>query len=245
MWRLIEAGFAVVMVVGFPAFDVVTMGRLKRNSTHASRMSMYRLILLVEWLAVFATLLIEGLGWHRSGLFLHPYPNPLAGKALSRGFTHGLMATVTVAFVVALLAPVVVGRIKPEALSKIHDGLKPVAFLLPQDGPERATFALVAVTAGICEEVLYRGFLLHVSTTNFGLTVGWALASALLAFAVAHAYQGWRGVAASAILGGVFMGMYLLFGSLVPAIVLHALIDLRPLLLLPRRGTPFEHLTPA
>ena len=35
--------------------------------------------------------------------------------------------------------------------------LKPVAALLPRTAAERWVFALLALTAGICEEVLYRG----------------------------------------------------------------------------------------
>ena len=108
-WKVVEAVSAVVMVVGFPALDAVTMGPLKRHSTHARRMAMYRLILSLEWLAVLVVLLIEWLGWRRSGLFLRLPVNPLAGKLPSLGFTHGLMAGVTVAFVVALLAPVIAG----------------------------------------------------------------------------------------------------------------------------------------
>lgn len=104
--------------------------------------------------------------------------------------------------------------------------------LLPRGRPERATFALLAVTAGVCEEVLYRGFgvayvhwlwpdpshaaLILLTSTSFGL---------------AHLYQGVRGVVLTGLVGAYLAWLVLSTGSLLPAIAIHALLDLRILAL--------------
>jgi membrane protease YdiL (CAAX protease family) len=90
---------------------------------------------------------------------------------------------------------------------------------------ERAGFVAVALTAGVCEEILYRGFLIY--ALGRVLPSPWvALVPAALIFGIAHAYQGPRGVAGTGLLG-VFLGLlYLLSGSLWPGIGLHASVDL-------------------
>ena len=89
---------------------------------------------------------------------------------------------------------------------------------------EARVFSGVAITAGICEEVLYRGYLLWY-LQSLGLGRG-AVVVAIVAFGLAHAYQGIRGSVVTGVTGAVFMGLYLLTGSLVAPIVLHATVDL-------------------
>jgi membrane protease YdiL (CAAX protease family) len=96
--------------------------------------------------------------------------------------------------------------------------------LIPRTPAEARLFAALAATAGICEEVLYRGFLLWYVEGFLDRAI--AVPVAIVAFGVAHAYQGLRGVALTGIVGGVSMALYLLTGSLIASIVLHATIDL-------------------
>ncbi len=89
-------------------------------------------------------------------------------------------------------------------------------------------FPLVCVTAGVCEEVLFRAFLLsYLSEGAFRLGAWPAIAAACVVFGVAHFYQGFAGVMVTAALGFGLAMMYLWTGSLAAPMVLHALIDLR------------------
>jgi membrane protease YdiL (CAAX protease family) len=100
--------------------------------------------------------------------------------------------------------------------------------LVPRTRLERGVFALVAVTAGICEEVLYRGFGVayvkwlapSAGTVELIVVIG-------IAFGVAHLYQGARGVVLTGLLGAFFTWVTLLTGTLLPAILIHVLVDLR------------------
>ena len=108
--------------------------------------------------------------------------------------------------------------------------------LLPRTVRERRAFALLSVTAGVCEETLYRGVLAAVVTALWpGVgAVGAAMLSAA-AFGLAHLYQGAVGVVTSTVLGACLGVLYLATGSLVLPACYHALVDLRILLVPPTR----------
>jgi membrane protease YdiL (CAAX protease family) len=54
-----------------------------------------------------------------------------------------------------------------------------------------------------------------------------ALAASSLIFGLGHAYQGFKGVLSTAV-AGLFLGLlFLLSGALIPAMALHALLDLQ------------------
>jgi membrane protease YdiL (CAAX protease family) len=98
--------------------------------------------------------------------------------------------------------------------------------LLPNTLSERAGFLFVSITAGICEEILYRGFLIQYFThLAMSLPVIVALVVASLSFGLGHTYQGWKGVLGTTIGGLAFGFLFLLTGSLLPGIILHILVD--------------------
>jgi len=96
--------------------------------------------------------------------------------------------------------------------------------VLPQTRTEMYWFGGVSLTAGFCEEFLYRGYFVWV----FSPWLGWwgAAALSLPFFAVGHLYQGWNGVLRTGMVGAFFTVVVAILGSLWPAIALHALIDL-------------------
>lgn len=97
--------------------------------------------------------------------------------------------------------------------------------LMPQTRREEFwAVLLVAPTAALCEEFLYRGFLLAALTDWFHSTL-WGLAAASLAFGLAHAYQGAAGMLRAALLGALLAVPVLRTGSLYPAMLAHFLID--------------------
>jgi membrane protease YdiL (CAAX protease family) len=99
-----------------------------------------------------------------------------------------------------------------------------LATVLPQTQTEMYWFGGAALTAGFCEEFLFRGYFIWVFTP----WLGWwgAAALSLAIFAIAHIYQGWNGVFRVGIVGAGFTLVVAISGSLWPAIALHALIDL-------------------
>ena len=105
----------------------------------------------------------------------------------------------------------------------IRRAIAPLAWFLPHDVAERTLFRMVSVTAGVTEEWLFRGFLLALFTPGMGVA-GAIVASSVL-FGVGHAYQGPAGIVRTGIVGLVLAGITWATGSLVPAIVIHAMVD--------------------
>jgi membrane protease YdiL (CAAX protease family) len=97
--------------------------------------------------------------------------------------------------------------------------------LLPQKPIEAGPYAALAVTAGVCEEFVYRGFVMA-ALGRAGIP-GWAvlIASSIL-FGLAHAYQGRSGILGTTLMGMVFGLARWATMSLVPAMTWHAAVDL-------------------
>ena len=82
---------------------------------------------------------------------------------------------------------------------------------------------MVSLMAGFGEELVFRGYLIWVFEPILGLW-GAAVISVVI-FGLGHAYQGTKGIIETAIIGAIFTLVVLIFGSLLPAMVLHALFD--------------------
>lgn len=111
--------------------------------------------------------------------------------------------------------------------------LRPVVDLLPRTPLERKTWGLVSLNAGITEEILFRAFVMTVLVEVFGgrnETAIVLVAGAM--FGIAHLYQGIKGVVLTAVVGALLCEVVLSSG-LVLAIVLHAAINMRLLILPP------------
>ena len=115
----------------------------------------------------------------------------------------------------------------PDAHAKVRKQfeLQPaLRTVLPATPQELRVYSGAAVTAGICEEVQYRGYLLWYFQSLLPGAV--AIAAAIVAFGLAHAYQNIRGIFATGMAGALAMAVYLLTESLIAPILLHAALDL-------------------
>ena len=100
-----------------------------------------------------------------------------------------------------------------------------VYLLIPKTRQEKFWSVLVlAPTAALCEEFLYRGFLLA-QLTQWLRSSAWAWAASSLAFGLAHVYQGWSGTLRASLLGALLAYPVIHFGSLYPSMLAHGLID--------------------
>src|SRR5579859_932504 len=107
-----------------------------------------------------------------------------------------------------------------------------VRALIPRTWREMFWAVLViAPTAAVCEEFLYRGLLLaELSQWLHSVVLAAALSS--VAFGLAHTYQGLNGVARAALLGALLSIPVIRLGSVFPSMASHFLIDAVALTLL-------------
>jgi len=91
-----------------------------------------------------------------------------------------------------------------------------------------AALALVILFVGVYEELTARGLLLSRCRTVLPGTWAPIMASSVM-FGLGHAYQGWLGVAQTTLIGVVLAWCTIRWGTLWPAIVAHATLDLTSL----------------
>lgn len=94
---------------------------------------------------------------------------------------------------------------------------------MPQTEDERYVFNIMGVSAGIAEEIIFRGYLIWALSL---LAPVWIAAiAALLIFTVLHLYQGLSQLPTIFASGTLVTLVFLLSGSLWPAILLHVFVD--------------------
>jgi membrane protease YdiL (CAAX protease family) len=217
-----------VLVLVMPVWDRVETRRLRRATEPGARLGSYRRVVAILW--VFSVLVVLVTPPAR---LLRP---PAAALALvERVGGQGPLLGVLGGMVAGMLVSVVVALSSPEARARLARPLESLAWFLPSSTRERWWFAAMSVSAGICEELLYRGFLLRWLDAR-GLGLWAAVLLAALAFMLAHTYQGLVGMLSVGVLALVFTALFFLAGSLWPAMLVHALLDLRILVLW--RGPP-------
>ena len=113
---------------------------------------------------------------------------------------------------------------QPDRLARVFARLGAAKPLLPHTPGERGGFALVAVSAGICEEIVYRGFVLWYISVWTGPLLAVLISSILFGFG--HLYLSPRDALRTGLAGLLFGLVVLAAGSLWPAIVIHAAADL-------------------
>jgi membrane protease YdiL (CAAX protease family) len=160
---------------------------------------------------------------------------PVATVRAFLGTPGGGVASAVVVLVVAvaLIGPVLllrrsVGDGGVDEIPAVGD----IRSLLPRVRAELKYGVGLGLSAGILEELLFR---LGLPALLFGiLGLGpLSFVIAALIFGMLHLYQGALGILFATLLGLVFAALYVLTGSIAAPIVLHALVDLRTLVLIP------------
>lgn len=222
---MLQSGFFVfailVVLLGIPA-----MRRMREFTSSAMRLSVYRSGVVSLW-----TLALG------ASMFL--YPGDLLVLEQTGGAMQGLESSALLVAVAALVCaayfslaiiPALHCRLRPLARHNYRAGLENLQFLLPVSSSERRWWILLSISAGICEEIYFRGFMPQFLSGQ--LHGGWAMAPvgawllSSLVFGLCHLYQGAAGILRTAVAGLMFSVLAVLTGNLLLPIVLHVLIDL-------------------
>lgn len=146
------------------------------------------------------------------------------------GLLGGVLGGVVLGLAI-LAAGVRIGR-RRRAAAAPSRAAETLQALLPRNRTEALWATLISVNAGVGEELFFRLLLPLLLSSVTGNALAAFIIAGLL-FGVMHVYQGLAGALAVTLLGALMTLVYLWSEQLWLAMLLHALIDLRALLLAP------------
>lgn len=214
-----------LLVVGGPLWDHYEFKKLKASTDPRRKVRFYQKMLIMQWLFALIILGVAG-----RGIWFAPATQdwPWLHSERAHSFALGLLVGLIVVMAMPLLA---LG--KPKARAAIRKGFAKLNFFVPDQTFEFPWFGGLCVTAGICEEWACRGFVLHYfAITPWRLGMGTAVILSAAIFGLNHLYQGLSGMISAGVLGAILAVLYLVTGTLLLPMALHALIDLRALALI-------------
>lgn len=239
---VIEVALAVFVVSEVVRF-VPRYRRLKEavanGDTHA-RTKTYQRALVFEWVSALLAVAALGFDWSKLNPKLLGLADLGAVRSLANGgdAAHGAVLGVIIGVAAGTVGTIAVRlKAKKRGAASATDVNAAQAWwrklipdfsaLLPSTMQERWLWALVAISAGICEEVVFRGWLLSMLHREIGLSGVALIAVASAIFGLAHIYQRATGVILTGFAGVLFCVLYVATGSLLVPILLHIVVDAR------------------
>ena len=186
-----------------------------RGARPLARSTAYRYLIAYQWLLVGAIAAV----WFTSG---RPWSVLLLGPVNPWRLVGGLALVAAYVAFLAQQRRAILSR--PRLLEIVRRGLGGSEAVMPHTTAERRLWTFAAMTAGICEEVLFRGFLLAFVAAYTGLAAAVLIGAVL--FGLYHANQGRAAIVKTGAVGLVVTLIALASGSLIPVILWHVAQDL-------------------
>lgn len=181
----------------------------------AARTRLYRQTLVLEWFAlgVLASVWLNaGRPFADLGIVVPGGPGFLAGVVI--------LAAATAWLVYAWRKAI---HASDDDRAAVIDALGRQRHLMPHSVDSYRWFFGLSITAGVVEEIVYRGFVFWYLAQLLPI---WAVVVvSAIAFGLGHSYQGLHGMLRITLVGVAFGAYYLLTGSIWLPIVAHALVD--------------------
>lgn len=230
---IFESLFLAFLILIYPFLDVKYTKTLKEKKDTISRVRFFKFVIYSEWLivaAIFLMILTSKITFKDIGL---TFPLQLHSEAL--GMIFGFLTGLFILMFVLMKLPAYQQRLNKQAAD--------IDYLLPTTKQERKLSIFVAITAGVCEEIIYRGFVIqYLSSLPMDIQPIYIIIISALIFGFGHIYQGWKGFLLTGFIGFIFARTYLATGSLLFPILLHIVIDMRSFLF--TKKLPEENKTP-
>ena len=211
--------FVLVLAVLYPVAGYFGFRRLLRQiaaGAPVDRTRLYRMTIAghaVLFGVALAICAVSGRRWSALGL----------GFAADGAFLAGALVT---GAVIALLWRQLrrVSSAGAAEISRLRQGLGTLEAIIPHNAAELRRFHTLSITAGIVEELLWRGYLIWYLAAFMPLLAAASLSA--IGFGAAHAYQGIANLPRITFVGFALAALYLLCGSLWLPMILHAAVDI-------------------
>lgn len=203
-----------ILVVGLPLYGLWEYRSMRRWASDP-RVRSYKLTILTETVL---SLLVLGLWAATARDFTD------LGLGLEQTWRWWLGVAIVIATGALLAVQTVTLWNDPEKLANVRRQLGELRDLLPRGTREQRWWIAMSITVGVCEELLYRGYLIAVLDVFLELWQSVLLST--VAFGLIHIYQGRSGILKTGAFGLVLAGLFLLTGSLWAPILIHMVMDI-------------------
>lgn len=217
---LVDIAMLAIIIIGLPLEALLTLNGSRKelaSGNPGARIKHYTQTMSLLWALTLPIIVLWAASdrdWADLGFKIEPGTLAITGWALA-----GLMAAFF-AYQYVLVAR------STSLREKFRNQLTEDTIMsnfMPQSDAERRLFNLLGITAGITEEIIFRGYLIWALSLFMPL---WSAAiAALLVFTLLHLYQGAKKLPGIFALGGLATLVFLLSGSLWPAIAVHIFVD--------------------
>lgn len=207
-----HTGLLVFLLVGTSLLNAVQAHHVGLAARHTQR---YMTGMVAEWVL----LLLTWWGVRMKGVRMRE----LLGFGRGSPALAGDVSAAAIFWVMAMIVLAAIGIV----LRLLHFSApqKAITELAPQTGTQMLLWIGLSLSAGFCEEFVFRGyFLRQFASAGARLWLG-VLCSSLL-FGVSHGYEGAAGMIAITVYGALFCALAHARGSLRPGMMAHAWHDI-------------------
>ena len=203
---------AVLIGIIYPIYIVFTHKKVNDSINNDSKFRLidYKQTILIFWSL---TLLIL------CNFFAYKQPDLNFNPKLSLISTGLIILTVGFAYFQYRTS-----KISPSDTNAVKEKLKDIYHYLPKTRNELKWFSFLSVSAGFCEEIIFRLFLFEILKMNSNLIIAFTVTN--LIFAITHIGSGKNNLISSFILGLLFSVIYYFTENIWIAILLHIAIDI-------------------
>jgi len=215
---VLDLVYVALLAVAWPIYeyfvDWPTFQRWLRDKPRHARLYEYWRTICLQWLLVAIGVAL----WIKAGR-----PWSALGLRAPDGWRLWVSAGAVLLFAAHIARSAAAVARSPEKRARLRGRVKSIGPLMPHSAREFSWYLTLSLTAGVCEEFLYRGYFIRALSP----WLSWWGAAALsaLAFGLLHTYQGRNGVIGVALVGIIMTLVVAATRSLFPAIVLHTLMD--------------------
>lgn len=216
-----QHALVIFIMVGVPLFNVYGLRRLKKRSHASSKILTYVQTMAVLWGMV-------GLIWVNSptaSLLQSEHTIKLNGIIISTFILSALY------LIMVTIAPLFLLR-QPTYREQMQEAFQARDFIMPVTAMEQTLFVAVAISVGICEEIIFRSFLTEYFVSGlFVWPIMLSVVVSALIFGYGHFHQGLNGMINATVFAYVMSLLFMMTGSLLLPIFIHIVYDLRILIL--------------
>ena len=209
---IISIIFAVVLGLIYPTYLYINRNKIRKIlKDEKLKLKEYKNTIYLQWVMLILVLL---------NLLYQKQPFSQLGLTLD------LNIFFLIGFGIILIGiPILFFTLKITADSgqNIKEKYGEIFHTLPANKEEYNWFLGVSVTAGICEEILYRGFLFLILSTYMHYVLAIILLN--IAFGLLHVWSTHKNMLSAFFLGLLFSVVYMLTGSLILSILIHIMVD--------------------